>query len=344
MRRRGRRRGSVVVSVSAVLTIALALAAGGASRAEEGEWLLQLEPVYVDAYGHDQHVLTVHEIDLDASPTTNAATPVTLDTESGFGYRARVQFTKGKWGVGLDIFSLMTSQSVPRRSAAADDPSGTVDDVVFEIAERRYTSSDPGDVLFYQVLEDTDLAMWTADLYGARTLAENPKSEIHLLFGVRLGDFDNDYRAVVGLQDVAGTRMDASSNYDRMMGPHVGLVGEASHGRNRIECVVGQSVLIGNAELGIMYRDFTGPFGDTPAFVSEESFRTVQNVAIPVTEFRLQWTYRVSKTLALGVGTRTSAWWDVPVPPGAVPGYASGALQENTIVLFGLQGVVELTF
>jgi hypothetical protein len=324
--------------------IALALALGGPTRAEEGEWLLQLEPIFVDAYGHDQHVLTVHEIDFDSTPTTNVGTPVTLDTDSGFGYRAKVQFTKGKWGVGLDIFSLMTSQNAPPRGAAADDPSGTLDEVVFEIADRGYTSSGAGEVLFYEVLEDTDLAMWTADLYGSRTLAENPKGGVHLLFGLRLGDFDNDYRAVVGLQDVAGTRMDGSSNYDRMMGPYVGLAGAARHGRNRVECVLGQSVLIGNAELGIMYRDFTGPFGETPAFVSEESYRTVQDVAIPVTEFRLQWTYRVSKTVALGAGTRTSAWWDVPVPPGAVPGDGGGALQENTIVLFGLQGIVELTF
>ena len=122
---RARSRRVSKVSVPAVLAIALAIVVAAPARAEEGEWLLQLEPMWLDAYGHDQHVLTIREIDFDSTPTLDSRTPVTLDTDSGLGYRAKAQFTKGKWGVGIDIFSLMTSQSAPRRSAAADDPAGS---------------------------------------------------------------------------------------------------------------------------------------------------------------------------------------------------------------------------
>jgi hypothetical protein len=35
-----------------------------------------------------------------------------------------------------------------------------------------------------------------------RTLAEGSSSGIHLLFGLRTADFDNDFRAVVGLKNI----------------------------------------------------------------------------------------------------------------------------------------------
>ena len=39
-----------------------------------------------------------------------------------------------------------------------------------------------------------------------RILAEKPNSDVRMHFGLRLGDFDNDYRAVVGIEGVAGRR------------------------------------------------------------------------------------------------------------------------------------------
>ena len=94
-----------------------------------------------------------------------------------------------------------------------------------------------------------------------------------------------------------------------------------------------------------MAREFRGPFGETPAFFAQESFAALKDVAIPITEFRIDWTYRINKRLSLGVGANTSAWWDVPVPPGVIP-IADGqeALHENTIVLFGVLANVQLTF
>lgn len=326
--------------------LALVLPASDApAQAQEGEWSLQLEALFMEVHGHDQHVLTVHEIDFDASPPSETSTAVNLDTDSGPAYRGELQYTRSQWGWGVDFFWFTTSQATPDRTAAADGASGPLDEVVFEVADRGFTSTDPGEVLFYRVLEDTDLAVWTLDLYGIRTLAEKPQSHIDLHFGVRFGDFDNDYRAVVGIEDVVGTRIDASSNYGRMMGPLVGLAATAHRGRHEIEAYLGQSLLLGDVELSNSAREFTGPFDQMPSFVARKTFRKDQDVGIPVTDFRVKWMFRISDRLSLGAGANTSAWWDVPVPPGVIPlEDGDEVLHENTLVFFGLVGAVKLTF
>ncbi len=163
-------------------------------------------------------------------------------------------------------------------------------------------------------------------------------------FGLRFGDFDNDYFAVVGEREVDGTELGASSNYAVMAGPLVGLGGDVRAGRNYIKGYIGQSVLIGSAELSNSSSDFTGPVG-TPTPVSQQTFSKEQDVAIPITEFRVKWTYGLSKMVALGLGANTSVWWDVSVPPGVIPIEGGDeVLHENTIVFFGLVAAVELTF
>lgn len=324
--------------------LAMALLATGPARAGEGEWTLQFEPMVMTAYGHDQHVLTIHEFDLFSTVQTDDKTAVNLETDSGPAYRGEFRYTRGQWGLGLDFFWFSTTQDAADRTAAANFQ-GPIHQIDFEIADRSFSSFDPRQVLFYSVLEDTDLAAWTLDLYGLRTLAEKPESAIHLLFGIRFGDFDNDYRAVVGVQDVRGARLDASSNYGLMMGPMVALAGDVTRGRNTLTAHLGQSVLIGSAELTRMTREFTGPFGEDPFFVIRETFRKDQDVAIPITEFRLKWSYRLTDRLAFGAGAHTSAWWDVSVPPGIIPIIdGDEVLHENTIVFFGLLAALELSF
>jgi hypothetical protein len=311
--------------------------------AGDGTWTLKLEPMYVQPYGHDQHVLTVHELDLDSAPTLDRKTAVNLDTESGPAWRGGLQYSRGRWAWGVDFFWFVTSQSTADRTAAADGPGGTVDQIAFEVADRSYTSSGPNEVLYYSLREDNDLEMWTVDLHGTITVAETSNSALGLQLGVRLGDFDNDYRAVLGIQDVIGTRLDASSNYDLMMGPLVGLIGTIRSGKNEFEGYIGQSLIMGSAELSSEANDFTGSF-DSPSYTGQQVFKAEQDVAIPITELRLRWAYGIGEHLSLGVGASASVWWDVPVPPGVVPGEGGEALHESTVVLFGLLGSLHWTF
>jgi hypothetical protein len=328
----------------------MALAVGTAPPAaaedgEDGEWTVAVEPVYMQVYGHDPHVLTVHELDRDGAPALDTKTLVDLESDAELAYRAEVVWDRGEWSWGLDFLIFRTPQDAADLAVAADGPGGPVEEVVFEIADDSFASSGPGEVLYYQVLEDTTIETWTLDLYAARPLAERPGTELELRLGLRNADFDNDYRAVVGIEGTTGTRLDASSNYSRMMGPLLGLAGGLQHGRHSFSGVLAQSLVIGSVELQSGSRRFVGPFVESPAFFAEESFRLEQDVAIPITDFRLDWSVRVTDLVSVGAGVTTSAWWEVPIPPGLapVPG-GDEALAETTIVFFGLSASVTLAF
>jgi hypothetical protein len=331
--------------VPLVLTAVISLlVTAPAARGEGPRWTVELAPVYMQAYGHDPHVLTIHEVDFGPPVGIDRKTPVSLDTDDSFAYRGEFRHRRERWTWGVDFLWFVTTQNAsPRRSSAG----GTLDEVTFEAADRSFTSRDAGEVLFYRVLEDTDLEMWTVDLYGLRTLSETPAGAWRLQLGLRLADFDNDYHAVVGIEGTAGSQLDASSNYERLMGPLVGLEGQARFGKSTLTGYLGQSVVFGKAEkLSFLGRDFFGPFSETPAFHSQEVFRRDDvDVAIPISELRIDWRYQLTRRLSLGAGVQTSVWWDVPVPPGLVPGPSGDqAFAENTIVLAGVLGSVKYAF
>ncbi len=312
---------------------------------EERRWTIRLEPMFLTTYGHDQHALTVHEIDLDATPRIDNKSLISLDSGDGSAFRGEFRYARGEWTWGVDVFWFVTTQGGDSLTAAADGPSGIIDEVVFEVADLSYSSNDPAEVLFYNKLEDTDLQAWTVDGYAMKRLSGDSEGGLNLQFGLRVGDFDNDFHIVAGTQNTDGVLVDASSNYGLMMGPIVGLSGDTRVGKHSIEGHISQSLLIGSAELSRTSREFNGPFGPAPAFFAQESLRKDRDVAFPVTEFRLSWTYRLTRKVALGLGAHTSAWWDVAVPPGVNPiDDGDEALHENTIVFFGMTGAVELTF
>ncbi len=325
-------------AVSAILAAA-ALAAGGTAGA--GEWSFEVQPLYMEIHGHDQHVLTVHR----AGGGLDEKSAVALDTDSALQYRGELRWAREKWTWGLDFLWVRADQEAAVPTAASS--AGEV--VTFEVADRVFTSAGPGETLFYRVLEDTTVESWTLDLYGLRTLAETPDGALRLQLGIRNADFDNDYRAVVGIDGVAGRRLDSSSNYDRMIGPLVGLAGEVRFGRSVLEGYLGQSVVFGSVELTGSGREFTGPFSDSetdpPAFFAQELLRNTQDAAIPITETRIGWAYEFGEHLTVGAGVQASAWWEVPVPPGVVPGPGGDQLlHETTIVFFGVLGTVKYTF
>lgn len=334
---RGLGRGTLRWLVGPVLVV---LGATASLNAQEAGWRVRLEPTYQGLRGHDQHVLTIHHADVGSSLGRKSA--VTLDTRSGAAYRAELRYATGRWAWGTEFLWFQTRQESP---ALTRSGAGGGDLVTFEVADRAFTSTGPGEVAYFRILEDTELALWTLDLYGERTLVESGDGRLALRFGVRFADFDNDYRAVAGLENTIGTRFDAESNYGRMTGPLVGVAGTIRLGRASVEGYVGQSVVLGDAAFNTQARDFTGPFGGSPAYVAEEAFGTSEEVAIPITELQARARYGLTGWLALGAGVSAASWADVGVPPGAVPGVGGDqVLHENTLVFLGLSGFVELRF
>ncbi len=115
---------------------------------------MEVEPVYLEAFGHDQHVLTAHEIDGDGSPPTDRANAVSLDSEGALGYRAAVTYQRDRWGYGLDFLIFRTDQQVDLIQAAADGPARAIDRRELTVAGRGFTSVVLGEVELTRTLRD----------------------------------------------------------------------------------------------------------------------------------------------------------------------------------------------
>ena len=323
------------------LAVALLVAAASPALAAEDRWSIDLEAVSLDAGGNDRIVLADRAVaGGSATQTTHA-----LDSGSALGYRAEVHRTGDRWRFGVDFTIYRTNQEADPRTGAAG---GNVAQRIFVVGGGQVVSDSPGERLYYQRLEDTTVELWSADFVASRRIAGGDRNELRLGFGLRAADFDNDYRAVAGIEDVGGLRLDASSNYDRMHGPLVSLSGSLERGRNRFEGYLGQAVVFGDVELTSGLREFTGPptldvDADFPA-IRAERFNKVESVTVPMTELRLKWRYRLTDHLALGAGAFLAAWWDLAVPPGVVAGSSLDTRDENTLELYGASGGVAVRF
>ena len=308
------------------------------------DWTLRLEPTWVDPYGNDRHVLTIHESNTGTTPTTERMTAIDLELERTLQMALGLRRMGGSSGWGMDIWWYgATVQGIGLNGAGdATTP------LTYEADTQTYTSNAPATVLYYILREDNRLEVWTADFFYIRTLGSSADASVEIQAGVRFGDFDNDYRSALGIQGVEGTFLDASSNYPRMMGPLVGLNVRFRHDRSRIEAYIGQSLIVGRAELQSQNRHFNGPFSEVPepTFDAETHFHDWLQVAVPITELRLRYTFELTDRWAVGAGASTSAWLDVSVPPTSVPpqGNAGAALQENTVVFYNILAHVEWRF
>jgi hypothetical protein len=320
--------------------VALALAvgwAGGAGGQQRG-WTVELEPVLLQTLGNEPHVLTRGAA--TGAPPSAREEAVHLDADEALGYRAVILYDRGALGYGLDFLIYRTDQRIDPQVAAGG---GGVESS-FEVAGRRFVSNDPGEALYFQALEDTTTELWVLDLYLRRALAESAGGTLDVVLGLRNADFDNDVRAVAGSDPAGGVRIDASSNYGRMLGPLVGLAARLERGRHTLRGDLRQSAVLGEVELTRTLRDFTGPPGpfagppeEVPAGIAQERLTTTRDIAVPMTDVRLAWSVRLTRRLSLGASLGATAWWDLAVPPGVEPGPGGeDRLRETTLVTYGL--------
>lgn len=309
---------------------------GSSARAEDDRWSFRVGLSYVDAGGHDPHVLSVD------GPASGSGAH-SLETESDIGRYLGVRHRSGeKWSWGADFSWFTGAQDLPARTAAADANGAPI---VFEITDREFISSGPAQVVFFRRLGDTDMNAWTLDVYASRRLWRGPRGGLQLLLGVRNADFDNDNHFVAGIEGAGGARIDASSNYDRMIGPLAGLELDREWGRSHFTLTFTQSVVQGDAELSVGQSDFIGPFVDgSEEIVNQRDFRQSESVTIPITDLSVRWSYPASRRVTYGLGLGVSRWNDVAVPPGVRPTGSLDTLYESTITFYGLVAAVELGF
>ncbi len=318
-----------------------ALATAATSEAQAAAWSVEVAPAYVEIGGHDPRLLTVR--------SAGGSEQVALDTEAALGYRLAALHDRGSWAYGLDFFIHRTDQGAgPLQVAAAG--SGGGDERTFALPHRSFVSRNPGAVLYYRTLEDTTVELWVLDVYARRRLRGNDRGSVALILGLRNADFDNDYRAIAGLETIGGTRIDASSNYSRMTGPLVGVVGTLARGRHSLSAELRQAVVFGDIELERTLRDFIGPPGpfagppeEVPAAPERERLAKTDSIDVPMTDLRLAWTLALGERWQVGASAGTIAWWDLAVPPGVDP-RRPDALESTTLMTYDLAATLRFSF
>ena len=305
------------------------------SSSGDRAWRIRIEPTFIDAGGHDPHVLDV--------TGSGGTTAVSLETDSGVGHQAhfRRNRSSSRWGWGVDFFWFTGAQNRARTNVAT----GAGDAVTYRVPGAEFTSTGPGEVLYYERQPDTDMNAWVLDFYALRDAFASGDRKGHWLLGVRSADFDSDYHAAVGVQGVGGTFFDAFSNYGRMHGPLVGLTVETTRGRQRFEGQIAQSIVFGDADLLMVQSGFEGEFIDeNQNFLTQRTFSRSETVSIPITDLRLRWVVEASRSLSLGLGAAASHWAGVSVPPGVRPSADIDAVYESSITFIGLSALVEVNF
>jgi hypothetical protein len=256
--------------------------------AEEGEFSIQLEPMYMDVKGNDLHVGDVfrYREEFSVDPFGNftehygtSYDPINLDMGAGFTLRTEIAYRKNQWGIAASGWWFNSDDSVSGRVTTPPEVDTATGYIYYENGVRMW---DHTLWPLYNELEDSfsspvdfwaegDLHIWTGEIFGTRTLAEKKDSYIDLAFGVKVGRLDIDREegqmqrgydeAYYGeayyiiFDNLATLTSKSKADYNVMAGPMIGFQGKGKYKRIGVEGFINQSLLLGNV-------DQTGSFTD----------------------------------------------------------------------------------
>ncbi len=332
--------------VSIVLGMAVLLSASAWAAPENG-WNLQLQPMYMAAYGDG--IDTGEEIreDWSGAPgfayTSRSDKDIDVDYGGEPGIRGELQWTRKPWGLGVSgwYFSPDGSETREPRSthnrAFSADPNRGVTESWFIPVFKRPGVSDG-------VFEDTtrtaikyrvelDLELWSVDFYGVRTLTEKPNRHLNLLFGVKLLNAEEERKDRVSevspsivdpatFEDVNQLKHISEADTEVMFGPMIGLQGYWSRRRHRLEGVLTQSWVFGDVDYSALISrrcDRRARGSDDSVSCGEAllaTFEDTDNENMPVTEAKLAYLYDLTDNFSLGLGAFASVLWDAKRAPG----------------------------
>jgi hypothetical protein len=273
-------------------------------------WHLQLEPMYMGVLGNDETVAATGSF----VPGVFSRVGIEGDYDEDLAIRGELQRTLGNgWGFGVNGFWFAPEGT---ENAASNDPN------VFFATKQGATLAQGGPATLNV---KSELDVWSVDLYVMRTLVDNPNNNVHVLLGAKIAELE-DHLTLRGDGSMGSSTVMAESDTNTMVGPFVGIAGDVLFGPHRIEGLLTQSALVGEAK----YSSHQEIFGLFP-FV--DSFRGEKDTVVPMSEMRIKYLYDVSDNVSLGAGGYVGVWWDAPVAP--ITSFAD--TREATLTFLGAQ-------
>ncbi len=346
------------LSIIIVLSVMFVFTVGSIVQAQGG-WQIQLEPMWMDVYGYDEHVGDIvryrEEFSEDAAGNYTldyGATyePINLNMKDKFTLRGEVIYKRGQWGLGASVWSFNTDASV---SGTVTTPAMELTPTGYIYHENTVRMWDHTISLLSNELEDSgmsgvdywaedNLGVWTGDLFLTRTLVEKKRSFANFSLGAKFGslktkeNLGQKQRAFI--YDLDGYTFDnqvtlestSEANYGFMTGPVLGFQGKVQCQGFGIEGSINQSVLFGKVKHTCLWIDIDDILWTDPAtgeivwhdvYTGEFFFSKDEEVALPVTELKLKVLYHIRGNISISCGIFYSIWWNAPVAPKwSVPG------------------------
>lgn len=347
------------LSIIIVLSAMFIFAAESIVQAQDG-WSVQLEPMWMDVYGYDEHagdIVKYREefsvdgagnITLDYSATYE---PINLNMKDKFTLRGEAIYRKNQWGFGLSGWWFGTDDSKSGRVTTPPEETTLTGYIYYQNGVRMWDHTISP---LYNELEDSymspvdywaedKLEVWTGDLFLSRTLAEKKDSFANFSLGAKLGSlkikenldqkqraFIYDYDYGCNFDNHVSLESTSEANYSFMAGPVLGFEGKVKCQKFGIEGFINQSVLFGKVEHTGLWEDIDDILWVDPAtgetvfhdvYTGEFSFSKSKRVALPVTELKLKVAYYITENVSISCGGFYSIWWNAPVAPKwSVPG------------------------
>ena len=377
------------LSVIVVLLIMFTFGAGSIVQAQDG-LEIQLEPMLMDVYGYNEHVGDIvryrEEFSVDEAGNITedyGATyePINLNMKDKFTLRGEVTYRKGQWSLGASGWWFNTDDSVSGRVTTPVMEWTDTGYIYYESAVRMWDHTlwpldneleDSGMSPVDYWAEDK-LKVWTADLFLSRILAEKKDSYANFSLGAKLGSLETkenlgqkqrafiyDFDYGCNFDNHVTLESTAEADCSFMAGPVLGFQGKVKRGKFGIEGFISQSVLFGKVKHTGLWEDIDDILWIDPAtgeiiwhdvLTGKFPFSKEEEVALPVTELKLEVVYYITKNISIGGGGFYSIWWNAPVAPkwsvpgGWVVGEGTGwRLQERTLKFSGLKIVLSICF
>jgi len=259
------------------LSMMFILVVGNIVQAKNG-WEIQIEPMLMDVDGYDEHVGDIYRsreeysedtagnVTLDLSTTYE---PLNLNMKDEFTLRGELIYRKGQWNLGASSWWFSADGSVIGTVTTPEEETTATGYVYYINGVRMWDNTI---IPVYNELEDSlfspvdywaedRLAVWTADLFLSRILAEKKDSYVSFCLGAKLGSLKTEenvgqkQRAFVYDYDY-GCNFDnhitlegmAEADCGFMAGPVLGFKGKAERGKFGIEGFLSQSIVFGKVE------------------------------------------------------------------------------------------------
>jgi hypothetical protein len=293
-----------------------------ADETEREKWRLHLELMVTNVRGADQQVGSTVMRDESGPIPLETSSVIQSELDTDFSARLTWEWTPGRWGLSVTGWVYDGADGDDRRNVSSDSANGIETLLRTEALLPEFVVSDTG----VDLLATNHFELASVEISGSRDLAVGERSRFFATAGLRLAYLKDNRVDVLTGPTTALHR--GTSEADILAGPIIGFHGRAQWRKHRVEGYLTQSVVFGNVNEDAEYN--LGGASPVRSLWSDS-----REIALPITDIDIRWSYDLWRRVSLGVGYFASIWWDAPLAPIGNTAVGPARTNESTFVVSG---------